>query len=133
MSEINHNAAFQRRKLIRLLKAFGQEFTFTHHPLNAYKETDFSQSSGTVTIFGFYHEVFKQATQTIENSSKLVTVSQPSILCLWDEFAASGIVPSDTLELLGNTYTVTGTVNVQKMSFGAEIALEMTDNGKSEV
>lgn len=121
--------AFEINKLRRLLGTSGKLYEFKRKGTNAYNEPT-EEETIVAVIRGVYHETYARVTVVLQESSKIRSMPQPTILCLWDDYVASGLTVGDELTIGPNKYTLQGAVNVQKMDVAADITLELVqDNG----
>lgn len=121
--------SFEVRKIKRAIATQGQEFTFVRKRLNEYKEPSDDLGVDKLTLSGLYHESHKTAVITTAESSKLQSLSQGCILCLYEDYMLTPILEGDEVEISGVKYKVSGAVNLSKLNIAVDIALRIVDNG----
>lgn len=117
---------FQINKVSRFIKTRGEQFTFERPKKNIYSEP-IKDEKESVVVFGVYHEVNSQVTETTTDGSVVRSKPQPRILCMVEDGAK--LKQDDTMEYKGTKYKVVESVNPLKCDICADVSLEVIENG----
>lgn len=118
---------FQLNKVSRFIKTRGEQFVFKRQKLNEFKEP-IKDEYDEVTVFGVYHEVNSQVTETKSEASITRSKPQPCILCMPEE--GNKLQQDDTMVYKGTTYKVVEPANLLKYDICSDVSLEVIENGK---
>lgn len=118
---------FQLNKVSRFIKTRGEQFVFKRQKLNEFREP-IKGEYDEVTVFGVYHEVNSQVTETKSEASITRSKPQPRILCMPEE--GNRLKQDDTTVYKGTTYKVVEPANLLKYDICADVSLEVIENGK---
>lgn len=115
-----HRAAFQLRKVRRLITTQGQDFKFDKPGKDEFGEPNGETVSHTIQ--GVFHETTSYASKTTAEASTLRKKSSPMVLTLWE--SAGELHHKDVLTFNGKPYRVNEIKNVAEANLVADISLE---------
>ena len=117
----NNVPLFLKNKVSRLIRAQGEEFTFTRMG-----EDDYHQpiEQGAVRIVGVYHETNSFITVSSAESASVQRKKSPMILTLMDDSVRS-LQQGDRVDMGSVRYRVAGILDLQNYGVVADISLEM--------
>lgn len=118
---------FQLNKISRFIKTQGENFVFRRQKLNEYNEP-IKDGYTEITIFGVYHEVNSQVSETTTEGSVIKTKPQPRILCM-PEYG-SMVKQGDMLEHKGVKFKVVEPANLLLYDICADISMVVVEDGK---
>ena len=118
---------FLKNKIQRQLDCNGDDFTFKVVKEDKYHQP---QESDEVTIRGLYHETSSYLNETSSEGNIYRTIKTSQILTLMSLIEGDNNIPvGSTTKISGNTYKVTGIVNIDNLGVAADISLELQDSG----
>lgn len=121
------NIHFGRELILRNINTHGQEFTFERDERNKYGEPTGAKTT-VATVKGLFHQSRGFMTKNVSDGTVSRSKPQPQILCLADADVKL-VQQGDTLEYLGQLYTVVGVDDVNNLGIACDISLELFDNG----
>lgn len=117
---------FERNKINRLIKTYGETLIFERDELNDLKEPTGEKEQ--IPVNGLFHQEVGHVTVLAQDSASLQTKPSPYVLALYED--GSKVKQGDMVSIGDNTYTVAGVTDFGNWGIAVDISLEVKLYGK---
>ena len=122
------NTSFQERKIERLIRKRGMEFTFTRFKRNEFGELT-NEIEKTISFVGVFHISNKANIGSYvqvfnEDATRREAIKQYMILTTYSRFLDNEVQLDDIVQIGNQKYKVMAYYNLESLNYGIEISLE---------